>query len=207
MRDNFMVLDHATVLAENLKKSFSLYERYIVWAMTASAAFFMITFTLDDEIIPTVSVLYGKLSGPAAWYIAKGLFLVLGILAASTLKNVEAVCLRFESLCDHSTKTHVDEETLKALMLYPSLATNPNNFIRIGTALFSPIAILVGFGLQLYRELPKTSTKDIHWWLGLCLFILTIWAPYAVIVIRLWNPLWLRYNHSKSAVTNSRAVD
>ena len=188
-----MPLDRENILADNLKESFVLYQRSIVWAMTASATFFMITLTFGEETIPSVSVLYGKLSGPTAWYLALVLFFVLGILAGSALKNAEAVLLELEAGFEGSEESQMDDGALQALLFFPSLATNPNSFVRIGTALLSPIVILVGFGMQLLRELPTSQTRDIWWWSGLVVFVLLVTAPYAGIVWRLWVPFASRY--------------
>jgi hypothetical protein len=89
-----MAIDRDAVLVDNLRASLDLYQRSLVWAMTASAAFFVLTLGLGDPARPTISVLYGELSGLVAWLIALALFFVLGILAGWALRNAEAVLAR-----------------------------------------------------------------------------------------------------------------
>ena len=169
-----MALDRDTILADNLRESLNLYQRSLVWAMTASSTFFVLTLSLCNPELASVSVLYGQLSGAVAWAVALGLSFVLGILAASALKNAETVLDRL----------NLASEVVDALLLHPSLATNANGFVRIGAVAFSPLTVLIAFGLELWREAP-TSQRDLYWWLGLLLFILVISGPYVVIALRL----------------------
>src|SRR5688572_14598739 len=136
-----MALDRDEILVANLRSSLDLYQRSLVWAMTAAAAFFVLTFSLGDPS-SRVSVLYGTVSGPAAWFIALALFFVLGVLAGSALRNAEAVI----------AEMHVDDKVLAAALLHPSLATTANGFIRVGTVVFCPIIVWIAFGWELYRE-------------------------------------------------------
>ena len=179
-----MPLDHDVILVENFRESLSLYQRSLVWAMTASAAFFMLTLSLGDPKLPSVSVLYGQLSGPAAWFVALGLFFVLGILAGSALRSAEAALARLD----------VESKVLAAVLLHPSLATNTNGFVRVGTVMFSPIAVLIAFGLELRRESVGAIERDVSWWLGLVLFVVFIAVPYLGIASRIWHPLGSRRN-------------
>ncbi len=176
-----MALDRDTILVDNLRGALDLYQRSLVWAMTAAAAFFVLTLSLGDPTFPTVSVLYGQLSGPAAWFIALALFLVLGVLAASALANAEAILTALEP----------EDELRRALLLYPSLATNPNGLVRIENVLSRPVAVLIGFGLELRRE-STGEPRAVAWWLGLALFVMLISAPYATIATRLWHQLGSR---------------
>lgn len=174
-----MALDHDVILVENFRQSLDLYQRSLVWAMTAAAAFFVLTLSLGDSKLPSVSILYGQLSGPVAWFVALGLFFVLGILAGSALRSAEAALARLD----------VKVKMIAAILLYPSLATNTNGFVRIGTVMFAPIAVLIGFGLELRRESVGAVERDASWWLALMLFVVLIAAPYVVIATRIWHPL------------------
>jgi hypothetical protein len=187
-----MALDRDAILVDNLRGALDLYQRSLVWSMTAAAAFFVLTLSLGDPKFPSVSVLYGQLSGPAAWFVALALFLVLGILATSALSNAEAILTRLSP----------EPELLEALLLYPSLATNPNGFVRIGSVMFPPIAVLLGFGLELRREWTG-EPHDAAWWFGLALFVVLIGAPYAAIATRLWHRLGSRQNREQGT-GNSR---
>ena len=177
-----MALERDSILVENLRESLNLYQRSLVWAMTASAAFFVLTLTLGDSTVPPVSVLYGRLSGPAAWFIALGLFFVLGILAGSALRNAQAVL----------AKLRLDQDMTQAVLLYPSLATNPTGFVRIGTVVFPPLTVLIAFAIQLRREFDGTFERGIEWWLGLVLFVVFTAAPYLDIAVRVWHQLGSR---------------
>ena len=177
-----MALDPDVILVENFRESLNLYQRSLVWAMTASAAFFVLTLSLGDPKLPSVSVLYGQLSGPAAWFVALGLFFVLGILAGSALRSAEASLAKLD----------VKSDVIAAVLLYPSLATNTNGFVRIGTVMFSPIAVLIAFGLELRRESAGALERDVSWWLGLAMFVVLIAAPYLGIASRVWHQLGAR---------------
>ena len=174
-----MALDHDVILVENFRESLDLYQRSLVWAMTASSAFFVLTLSLGDSRFPSVSVLYGQLSGPVAWFVALGLFFVLGILAGSALQSAEAALARL----------NVESKMAAAILLYPSLATNSNGFVRVGTVLFSPIVVLIAFGLELRREWDGTVARDVWWWFALLLFLVLVAAPYVGIVVRVRNQL------------------
>ena len=182
-----MALDHDVILVENFRESLDLYQRSLVWAMTASSAFFVLTLSLGDAQLPSISVLYGKLSGPAAWFVALGLFFVLGILAGSALQSAEAALARLK----------VELDMAAAILLYPSLATNSNGFVRVGTVLFSPIVVLIAFGLELWRESDGTVERDVWWWFGLLLFVVLIAVPYVGIASRVWNQLGAQPNKLK----------
>lgn len=185
-----MALDHDVILVENFRESLDLYQRSLVWAMTASSAFFVLTLSLGDSRFPSVSVLYGQLSGPAAWFVALGLFFVLGILAGSALQSAEAALARLK----------VESKMTAAVLLYPSLATNSNGFVRVGTVLFSPIVVLIAFGLELWREWDGTIERDVWWWFGLLLFVVLIAAPYVGIASRVWRQLGAESNKAGKSV-------
>jgi hypothetical protein len=176
-----MALDRDAILVENLRSSLDLYQRSLVWAMTASAAFFVLTFSLSDPS-SSVTVLYGTLSGPAAWYIALALFFVLGVLAGSALRNAEAVIAAMR----------VDHEVLRAALLYPSLATSGNGFIRIGTVVFCPLVVWIGFGWELYLEAATSARRGVEFWMGLAFFGLITAGPYAAIVTQVWHQVGSR---------------
>jgi hypothetical protein len=177
-----MALDEDTILLENFRESLQLYQRALVWAMTAAAAFFLLTLSLGDPQPASISILYGRLSGPAAWVIAMGMFVVLGILAGSSLSNAEAAL----------AKLRVGTEIREAILLYPSLATTPNGFVRIGTVLLSPAVVMIGFGLELYRESDVSAPRGVAWGLGLLMWVMLVVAPYASIAYRLWHQLGSR---------------
>ena len=190
-----MALDHNVILVENFRESLNLYQRSLVWAMTAAAAFFMLTLSLRNPKLPSVSVLYGELSGPAAWFVALGLFFVLGILAASALRNAEAALGRLD----------VESKVVEAVLLYPSLATNTNGFVRVGTVLFSPIVVLIAFGLELWREADGEVARDVWWWFGLALFVVLIAAPYLAIVSRVRHQLGTQSSKPRPATGGTGA--
>jgi hypothetical protein len=177
-----MSLDRDAILLDNLRASLDLYQRSLVWAMTAAAAFFVLTLSLGDSNLPSISVLYGQLSGPAAWFVALGLFFVLGILAGSALRNAEAVL----------GELHVPREVVDAALLYPSLATSRNGPVRVGTVIFPPITVLIAFAIELQREAASSAPRTAAWWLGLLMFVVLVAAPYAAIAGRVWHHLGSR---------------
>lgn len=190
-----MALDRDTILADNLKESLNLYQRSIVWAMTAAATFFILTLTLGDPDQPAVRVLWGELSGPAAWFVALGLFLVLGIFATSALET--ALKTYSQLRVAHSISSQPEDgDMLGALMLYPSLATNNSAVVRIGTVCFSPVIVPVAFTIQIPRE---TAPRGGWWWLGVVVLALHMWAPYFSIMKRLRHPIGWRSSDTVAA--------
>ena len=135
-------------------------------------------------------MLYGRLSGPAVWFIALGLFFVLGMLADSALINAEAVL----------AKLGLEHDLLQAVLLYPSLATNPIDFVRIGTVAFSPLTVLAAFALELRRE-SGTFARGVEWWGGLLLFVGLVLLPYSDIARRVWRQ---RGSWSREPLTHSK---
>jgi hypothetical protein len=189
-----VALDRDQILVENLRASLDLYQRSLVWAMTATAAFCVFTFNLFAPNPPTVSVAYGQVSAPAAWAVALALYFVLGILAASALRHAQIVV----------SSARLDPEVLEAALLYPSLATSANDFIRIGTVVLCPIAIWIAFGLELYREsATSVAERDGWYWLSLMLFGLLAGGPYGLIAIRLRHPLGYRTRRPLQATSAS----
>jgi hypothetical protein len=185
-----MALDKDEILVDNLRESLNFYQRSLVWAMTASAAFYVLTLSP----LQSISVLYGQLSGTAASLIALGLFFVLGILAGSALRNAEAVL----------SEMQVDSRIRDATLLYPSLATNTNGFIRIGTVLFCPITVWIAFGVELRRESATAGPRDVWWWSGLAWFFLLTAVPYADIASRLWHKIGSRRAEPAQPVGGAR---
>jgi len=173
-----MALERDEILVGNLRESLNLYQRSLVWAMTAAAAFFIFSLSLGNATMPSVPILYGEVSRPVAWMLAMGLSFVLGLLAGSALVNAKATLSRLSKL------EGVKPDVLDDILLYPSLATNAYKWIRIGTALFPPVVILIGFGLQVSREWSRVAHNNPIWWLSLALFVMIIGAPYVVIAIQ-----------------------
>jgi hypothetical protein len=173
-----MALERDKILADNLRESLNLYQRSLVWAMTAAAAFFIITFSLRNPTAPSVSILYGELSRPAAWMLAFALSIVLGVLAGSALGNAKATLSRL------STVEGVNQDALDDILLYPSLATNANGWVRFGTILFSPVTVLIGFSVELNRELASGARMESETGLGIAFLIIIIAAPYISIAVQ-----------------------
>src|SRR5262245_58397478 len=138
-----MPLEREKILVDNLLACFNLYQRSIVWAMTASFVFFLLTLRLrgdpatDYDYHPQqskVALLYTEINLPIAWLIALALFIVFGGLALTALHRAEAIL----------TKLNPPPELREAILLYPSLATNQNMLVRVGSVLLCPIAVVTG---------------------------------------------------------------
>ena len=183
-----MAIERDMILIDNLRESLNLYQRSLIWAMTAAAAFFILSVNLGNPTMPSVPILYGELSRPVAWIVALGLSIVLGILAGSALGNAKANLSRVSKL------EGVGQDVLDDILLYPSLATNSNGWVRVGTVLFSPVTVLIGFGLQISREWTGGAHRDPSWWVGLALFVVLIAAPYVVIASQVWQRVGSRSN-------------
>lgn len=178
-----MALERNVILVDNLRESLNLYQRSLVWAMTAAASFFILSFSLNDPKTASIPVLYGELSRPVAWYVAFGLFFVLGILAGSAIQNAGAILSKMGA-----AEPKVEQNVLEAALLYPSFATSSSDFIRTGTVLFSPLAVLIAFGLQLRREYMGVTRFSAGAWITLIVFVVLIVIPYARILQRVWKP-------------------
>ena len=113
-----MALERDNILVDNLRESLNLYQRSLVWAMTAAAVFFIFSLSLDNKTMRSVSILYGEVSRPIAWMLAMGFSFVLGLLAGSALVNAKATLSRLSKL------EGVHHDVLDDILLYPSLATN-----------------------------------------------------------------------------------
>jgi hypothetical protein len=185
-----MALERDEILADNLRESLNLYQRSLVWAMTAAAAFFIFSLSLGNPMMPSVPILYGELSRPIAWMIALGLSFVLGILAGSALGNANATLSRL------STLEGVKQDVLDDILLYPSLATNTNSLVRFGTILFSPVMVLIGFSLEISREWAGGAHRNPSWWLGLAIFVVIIAAPYVGIATQVRQLVGSWHNNS-----------
>ena len=86
-----MPLEREKILVDNLLACFNLYQNSIVWAMTASFAFFLLTLRLRAPSQPKVSLLYTEINLTTAWLIALALFLVFGGVALTALHRAEVI--------------------------------------------------------------------------------------------------------------------
>ena len=185
-----MAIERDKILVDNLRESLNLYQRSLVWAMTAAAAFFIFSLSLGNPSMPSIPVLYGEVSRPVAWILALGLSFVLGILAASALGNANATLSRLSKL------EGINQDVLDDILFYPSLATNANSVVRFGAVLFSPAAVLIGFSLEISREWSGGAHRNASWWVGLLIFVIIIAAPYVGIVIQVRQLARSRANNS-----------
>lgn len=75
-----MSLDRDAILLDNLRASLDLYQRSLVWAMTAAAAFFVLTLSLGDLIAFAIELQREAASSAprsAAWWLGLLMFVVL----------------------------------------------------------------------------------------------------------------------------------
>ena len=86
-----MPLERETILVDNLLACLNLYQRSLVWALTASLAFFLLTLRLRDPSQPHVPLLSIEIHLATAWCLALALFLVFGGFALSALHRAEAI--------------------------------------------------------------------------------------------------------------------
>jgi hypothetical protein len=128
-------------------------------------------------------VLSGTLSAPIAWAIAQALYVVFGALAYSAIRRYQSALIALNP----------SEDILQAIRLYPSLATLPGRFFRLGSVLVPPLATGISWAVELLREQARSPAKDSTWWLGMLLTVFVLVIPYLAILIslkevRLWSP-------------------
>jgi hypothetical protein len=168
-----------------------MYQRSIVWAMTASAAFVLLSLRLSEDRNAPVQVLYGELAASTAWVIAFVFFFLLGGFALSAIRRARTILDRLETL-KPCPKLRED------ILLYPSLATIHTAFYRVGSVLVCPFAFSVAFAIETTRGWRGEQWQDLPWGglivlLGLVLFI------YGSIVTYVWRPLGVAKPNRQSA--------
>lgn len=175
-----MPLERDAILLDNLKGTLALYQRAVLWSMTAAAVFFLLSLRLGDPNRPPIQVLYGEISVPAAWGIALVLFFLLGGFALSMIRRAETV------LAELSPSGAIRG----AIQSLPSLATIPNAFYRVGVVLFCPLAVFAAMALELRREWVGRSVGDVlsNSLGGLLMFAALVLALYLSIVRHVWRP-------------------
>ena len=173
-----MPLEREKILVDNLIACFSLYHNSLVWAMTAAVVFFLLTLRLRDPSRPKVPLLYTEINLTTAWLIALALFFVFGGVAVTALHRAESIL----------TNLNPSTELREAILLYPSLATNQNIVVRVGSVLLCPIAIVTGIVIELRHELTWKNQP----WVGYLLFSIIIIGIYGELAWRVWQPFGSR---------------
>ena len=175
-----MPIEPEAIQIENIRACLDLYQRSIIWAMTASAALFLLSWRQFDQVQPRVHLLYTEVNLFAAYFVALALFFLIGGFALSAIRRAELIL----------SKLNLPDEIQRAVFFYPSLATNPNRFYRIGTVLFGPIAVLTAWGIEIYRTWGKLVAANIamNAILGLGLAAIVILIIYGKIAKRVWHP-------------------
>jgi hypothetical protein len=181
-----MPLEREKILVDNLLACLNLYQRSLVWAMTASFAFFLLTLRLRDQSQPKVPMLYTEINLTTAWCLALALFFVFGGFALSALHRAEAIL----------TKLNPPTELREAILLYPSLATNQNILVRVGSVLLCPMALVTGIVIELRHGFTREerSWKNQPWetWAGYLILSLIIIGVYGELARQVWQPFGSR---------------
>jgi hypothetical protein len=175
-----MPLERDAILLDNLKGTLALYQRAVLWSMTASAVFFLLSLRLRNPNRAPIQVLYGELSVEAAWALALALFFLLGGFALSMLGRAEALL----------AELNPPITVRRAILSVPSLATIPNAFYRVGVVLFCPLAVFAAMAIELHREWVGRSFGDIvsNALGGLLMFAVLVLALYLSIARHVWRP-------------------
>ena len=168
-----MALSREDILLDSIKEALSLYQRSLIWAITAALSGALITFTLQNPDAPAVPVLSGTLSAPLAWGIAQVLYVVFGALAFSALRRYR---LALESLAPAPA-------IRSAIQFYPSLATLPGRFFRLGSVLLPLLVTWSSWSVEIVRERHGGGfPREMSWWFGLLLVFAILLFPYAGIL-------------------------
>jgi hypothetical protein len=109
--------------------------------------------------------------------IAQALYVVFGALAFSAIRRYEAALAALNPSTD----------ILKAIRLYPSLATLPGRFFRLGSVLVPPLATAGSWTIELLREHEKSNSgwDSGSLWVGLLATTLVLLSPYLAILVSL----------------------
>ncbi|WP_433971890.1 hypothetical protein [Tunturiibacter lichenicola] len=172
-----MTLEKDEILVENLRRSLDFYQQAIVWSMTAASVCLLLSLRLRNPNSPPIEVLYGVVNVSFGWAVAFAATFVFGIVAWSAIENVARILGRMS----------VEEDLREAVLMYPSFATNPNKWVRFGTALLPPFLGLVASGIELINEshLPGGQPllhRSMGQWVGCIMWLLVLFGPYEGII-------------------------
>lgn len=180
-----MPIEREAILIDNIRACLDLYQRAIIWAMTASAALFLLSWHQFDPIRPQVLLLYTEMDLIAACLVALVLFFLIGGFAYSAIHRAELILSELKK-----PPIKLSDKMQEAIFLYPSLATNQNHLYRIGTVLFSPVAVLAAWGIEFYRTRGKPIPADLETkaMIGFAVLFIIILIIYGGIAKRVWRP-------------------
>jgi hypothetical protein len=180
-----MPVEREAILIENIRACLDLYQRSIIWAMTASAALFLLSWRQFDPIQPHVQVLYTEINLVAAYFVALVFFFLTGGLAHSAIHRAELILNELRK-----PPISVSPEMQEAIFFYPSLATNKAGLYRIGSVLFCPVAVLTAWGIEIYRTWGKLIAANLATkaMIGLILAVVVILSIYGTLAKRVWRP-------------------
>jgi len=176
-----MSLSRDDILLDNIKEALALYQRSLVWATTAALSGGLITLRLRDKNPPAISILFGTLSAPVAWFLAQVVYVVFGALAFGALERYRR---SLEEL-------NPSPEIFDAIQLFPSLATLQGRFFRLGSVLLPLLVTYISWIVEMVSE--GSQPLDVYTVIG-GLFVATILlTPYAAILLllrtlRKWRP-------------------
>ena len=179
-----MNISRDTILLDNIKEALALYQRSLVWATTSALSGLLIAIGLREVAADRIPILTGTLSAPTAWAIAQALYLLFGALALSAIRRYQLALVALNP----------PSEILQAIRLYPSLATLPGRFFRLGSVLVAPLATIASWTIELVREhSTQAFSPDFSWWIGGLMLSILLLAPYAGILfslrgVRIWEP-------------------
>ena len=163
-------MDPHDIMVENFRECLRSYQRSIVWTATASFVFFLFAFDLAEGRV--VNTGWTEIPIWAAWGLALLAYAIFSWHAMTCLDRAAGALTYFLDRPRH----------LEALCKFPSLATHPNRFARLGLVVISPLLLLAGLLVRLGYE----GSLDDGWtWLGVALFTLPIVAIPVTIASRL----------------------
>ena len=168
-----MPVSREEILLDSIKAALSLYQQSLIWGITAALSGALIALTLREPSAPAVPVLAGALSAPVAWAIAQVLYVVFGALAFAALRRYRVA---LESLAPSA-------EIRSAIALYPSLATLPGRFFRLGSVLLPMIVTCTSWTIELVREHRGAGfPTEMSFWGGVVVIFPILLGPYGGIL-------------------------
>jgi hypothetical protein len=177
-----MTLRSEAILLDGMREALALYQRSLMWAITASLSSILLSPRFRAPSATTVEVLWGHLSLPVAWLLSVLLFFIFSALAVSAIRRARQILVRLAP----------EKPVLDAIMLFPSLATLSSGFFRIGSVVLPPLALLIGMWLELSWERARSDTDETFWlWFGVLVIVMLVLLPYSIILNAVWHPLRL----------------
>jgi hypothetical protein len=158
------------ILLDNFKETLKQFQNYIVWALVATLSYYLLTLSKSNTTqlnLPVIGSI-NAIDKSLASVISISVFWFLGAMASYALERADRIAV--------TLKAYGKEKLLKAMVTYPSIATEPYPLIRLAPALIS-ILLIIAARVEVWSSASKTDRQ-----LSV-LFLLLV--PYITIAVKL----------------------